>query len=487
MTAGAPFDPSRIPTDRFYIGGAWVAPRGDGRIDVINPATEAVIAQVPEGSVEDAALAVAAARAAFPEWSARSVEERAAIVQRIADGVKARADELAALIATEVGMQLRLAKLIQVGSPAASWAAYARIAREFPYEEKLANSLVVREPIGVVACITPWNFPLTQITHKVAPALAAGCTVVLKPSEVAPLNAYVLAQIIDEAGVPPGVFNLVTGYGPVVGEALAAHPDVDMVSFTGSTRAGKRVSELAAQTVKRVALELGGKSASLVLDDADLAAAVKGTLSACFLNSGQTCSAHTRLLVPEARYDEVKALAQKAAAGFQVGDPFAETTKLGPLVSAAQRDRVRAYIAKGLAEGAELIAGGTDAPSGLAAGYYVQPTVLGNVKPGDTIAQEEVFGPVLAIITYRDEADAVRIANDTVYGLGGGVWSADPERALRVARRLRTGQVDINGGTFNLNAPFGGYKQSGNGREYGHHGYAEFFETKAIQRKVERT
>jgi betaine-aldehyde dehydrogenase len=360
---------------------------------------------------------------------------------------------------------------------------YAKLAAQPPEEERVGNSVVVREPVGVVAGITPWNYPLNQIAAKVAPALAAGCTVVLKPSEVAPLNAFILAEVIDAAGLPKGVFNLVTGTGPVVGEALAQHPEVDMVSFTGSTRAGKRVSELAAQTVKRVALELGGKSASIVLEDADLAAAVKGTVSACFLNSGQTCSAHTRMLVPESKYAEAAKLAAEEARKYTVGDPFAETTRLGPLISAAQRDRVQAYIRKGIEEGAELLCGGPDAPPGLERGYYVQPTVFGRVGPRSTIAQEEIFGPVLAIITYEDEDEAVRIANGTPYGLSGGVWSQDEAHALAVAKRMRTGQVDINGGPFNMQAPFGGYKQSGHGREWGRYGLDEFHELKSLQLK----
>ncbi|MGL6155300.1 MAG: aldehyde dehydrogenase family protein, partial [Ralstonia mannitolilytica] len=375
------------------------------------------------------------------------------------------------------------ARAIQVGGPVYNWGNFAKLLGTFEFEERVGNSLVVREPVGVVGAITPWNYPLNQITLKVAPALAAGCTVVLKPSEVAPLNAFVLAEVIEEAGLPPGVFNLVTGYGPVVGEVLASHPDVDMVSFTGSTRAGKRVAELAAQTVKRVALELGGKSASVILDDADLAAAVKGTLSACFLNSGQTCSAHTRMLVPRAKYEEVKALAAQFAASYMPGDPAQETTRLGPLISAVQRDRVLGYIRKGLEEGAELIAGGPETPDGFAKGFFVKPTILGNVKTTDTVAREEIFGPVLTVICYDDEEDAIRIANDSIYGLGGGVWSGDEARAIRVARRIRTGQVDINGGPFNMQAPFGGYKQSGNGRENGKYGLEEFLEYKALQLK----
>jgi betaine-aldehyde dehydrogenase len=471
---------------RHYIGGSWVEPTADQPpIDVVDPTTELVIGRVPQGTADDVGRAVRAARAAFPAWSARPAAERAALLDGVAQGMEARADELADTITAEVGMQRKLARLIQVNNPITSWRHYAQITREFEYETRVGNSMVVREPIGVVGCITPWNFPLTQITHKIAAALGAGCTVVLKPSEVAPLNAFLLAEILDDAGVPPGVFNLVSGFGTDVGEAIAAHPDVDMVSFTGSTRAGKRVSVVAAETVKRVALELGGKSSSIALEDADLAAAVKATLGSCFLNSGQTCLAHTRLLVPESRYEEAKELARKGVAGFTVGDPSVPTTKLGPLASAVQRERVRRYIDVGIKEGAEVIAGGAAAPEGLGSGFFVQPTVLGcGAHDTATVSQEEIFGPVLTILTYRDEEDAIRIANSTVYGLGGAVWSADEARAMRVARRLRTGQVDINGGAFNLLAPFGGYKQSGNGREYGQHGFAEFLETKAIQRRA---
>jgi aldehyde dehydrogenase (NAD+) len=467
--------------DKLFINGKWVAPSGAGRINVINSTTEAVMGSIPEGIDADAQAAVEAAHAAFDAWAALPPSTRADYVQKIADGLKARSDELARTITGEVGMPLKLSKAIQVTAPVYQWAHYAQLAREFDYEEKVGNSLVVREPIGVVAAITPWNYPLNQITVKVAPALAAGCTVVLKPSEIAPLNAFILAEVIEQAGLPPGVFNLVTGYGPVVGEALASHPKVSMVSFTGSTRAGKRVSELAAQSVKRVSLELGGKSASIILDDADLAAAAKGTLSACLLNSGQTCSALTRALVPANRYDEVKALLKQFADAFVPGDPLAESTRLGPLASAAQRDRVRYFIGKALEEGAELIAGGAGMPDGLERGFFVKATVLGKVKPDATVAQEEVFGPVLAVIPYEDEEEAVRIANDSIYGLGGAVWSADKDRALRIARRIRTGQVQINGGAFNLFAPFGGYKQSGNGRENGRYGFEEFLEYKALQ------
>ncbi len=471
--------------DKLYLNGHWAAPRGNKFIDVINASTEEVMGRVPEGTPADVDAAVAAARAAFDGWAATPAAERAAFLQKIHEGLKARMEEIGRLIAGEVGMPLKLATMIQAGSPTATFGLYAKLLGSFAFEEKVGNSLILREPVGVVAAITPWNYPLHQIAAKVAAALAAGCTVVLKPSEVAPLNAFVLAEIIHAAGLPAGVFNLITGYGPVVGEAMAAHPDVDMVSFTGSTRAGKRVSELASATVKRVALELGGKSAAVVLDDADLAAAVKGTVNACFLNSGQTCSAHTRLLVPEGKYAEAAQIAVELAKGFSVGDPLGGSAKLGPLVSGLQRERVRGYIEKGIESGAELLCGGADAPEGLPKGYYVKPTIFGRVRPDAAIAQEEIFGPVLSIITYKDEDEAVRIANGTPYGLGGGVWSKDEEHAKRVAKRMRTGQVDINGGPFNLQAPFGGYKQSGNGRELGRFGLEEFLEYKSLQLKPE--
>ena len=471
--------------DQLYINGQWAAPKGNKSIDVINASTEEVMGRIPEGGEGDVNAAVAAARAAFDGWAATPAAARAAFLQKIHEGLKARMEEIGKLIAAEVGMPLKLATMIQAGSPTATFGLYAKMLGSFAFEEKVGNSLILREPVGVVAAITPWNYPLHQIAAKVAPALAAGCTVVLKPSEVAPLNAFVLAEIIHAAGLPAGVFNQVTGYGPMVGEAMARHPDVDMVSFTGSTRAGKRVSELASATVKRVALELGGKSAAVVLDDADLAAAVKGTINACFLNTGQTCSAHTRLLVPESKYDEAAKIAVELAKGFTVGDPFGGTAKLGPLISELQRERVRGYIRKGIEGGAELLAGGADAPEGLPKGYYVKPTVFGRVKPDATIAQEEIFGPVLSIITYKNEDEAVKIANGTPYGLGGGVWSKDQEHAKKVAKRMRTGQVDINGGPFNLQAPFGGFKQSGNGRELGRFGLEEFLEYKSLQMKPE--
>jgi len=464
-----------------YINGQWVKAQSAETLPVYDSSTEEVMATVPAGTALEAERAVLAARAAFDAWAALPVETRAAYLDKVAAGLKARTDEMALTIAREVGMPLKMARAVQVGGPTWHWGNFAKIARHFEWEKKVGNSLVVREPIGVVGCITPWNFPLSQITLKIAPALAAGCTVVLKPSEIAPVNAMILAEIIHEAGLPPGVFNLVNGMGPVVGEVLATHPEVDMVSFTGSTRAGTRVGELASQSVKRVALELGGKSASVILDDADMEAAVKGTISACMLNSGQTCSAHTRMLVPAGRYDEVKALAKTAIARFSVGPSLEETSKLGPLVSANQRDRVLGFIRTGIDEGADVIAGG-DQPPAFEKGYFVQPTILG-IKATDTLAQEEIFGPVLVVIPYKDEEEAVAIANSTIYGLGGGVWSGSDEHAMKVARRIRTGQVDINGGPFNANAPFGGYKQSGNGREAGVYGFEEFLEIKSLQLK----
>ena len=470
--------------NQLFIGGAWVAPSGKQTIEVHNAGNGEVMGRVPLGDDKDVERAVAAARNAFASWSETPAEARAAYLEKISAGLKARADELARLIAQEVGMPLKMAVRIQAGLPIANFANYAKILREFKFEERVGNSVVVRDPVGVVGAITPWNYPLHQIALKVAPALAAGCTVVLKPSEVAPFNAFLLADVIESVGLPKGVFNLVTGTGTQAGEALVKHPGVDMISFTGSTRAGKRISELASHSVKRVALELGGKSASVILDDADIAAAVKGTVNGCYLNSGQTCTALTRMLVPESKYEEAARVATEVANTFKVGDPLAETTRLGPLTSAAQLERVRGYIRKGVQEGAELLVGGAEPPEGApAGGYYVRPTVFGKVKNSMTIAQEEIFGPVLSIIAYRDEEEAVRIANDSPYGLAGAVWSKDDARAQRVARRIRAGQVDVNGGAFNMNAPFGGFKQSGHGREAGVFGLEEFLEYKSLQLK----
>ena len=470
-----------IVRDRLYIGGEWMEPAGSSTIEVTDSTTERVIGRIPEGTTEDIDRAVAAARAGFEVWRQVPVEERVEACTAISAALAERGDEIAALIAAEVGMPLKLARMIQAGLPAMDFGSMAQVAGEVAWEERIGNSLVVREPVGVVGCITPWNYPLHQICAQVGPALTAGCSIVLKPSEVTPLNSFILAEIVDSVGLPAGVFNLVTGVGPVVGEALAGHEDVDMISFTGSTRAGRRVGEVASQTVKRVALELGGKSANVILDDADLQAAVGQGVASCYLNSGQTCSAHTRMLVPREKLAEVEEIAAAAAEKAKPGDPFEEGTRLGPLVSEAQRERVRDYIRKGEEEGAKLVTGGVEPPDGLESGFFVRPTVFSEVKPEMTIAQEEIFGPVLSIIPYDSEDEAAEIANGTIYGLDGGVWSSDPERAKAFARRMRTGQVQINGATFNPIAPFGGYKQSGHGREYGRFGLEEFLEVKSIQ------
>jgi acyl-CoA reductase-like NAD-dependent aldehyde dehydrogenase len=468
--------------DAFYIAGEWVDPAGDETHDVINASTEEVIATIPLGTPADVDRAVGAARSGFEEWSHSDIETRARALAAIAEGLEERGDEIATLISSELGMPLTQSRFIQAGLPAMSFSSMARIVGHFPWEEELGNSLIVREPVGVVGAITPWNYPLHQVAAKVAPAIAAGCAVVVKPSEVTPLSAFVLAEIIDSVDLPAGVFNLVTGTGPVVGEAIAAHPDVDMVSITGSTWAGRRVAAVAAETIKRVGLELGGKSANVILDDADLQAAIPPGVERCMLNSGQTCTALTRMLVPRELLAEVEAIVKAEVDLARLGEPFDPETTLGPMVSRQHRETVLDYIRKGIDEGARLVTGGPEPVEGLERGWFVRPTVFSDVKPEMTIAQEEIFGPVLAIIPYDDEEQAIAIANDSMYGLSGGVWSADPQRAERVARRIRTGQVEINGAAFNPLAPFGGYKQSGTGRELGPHGLAEFTETKAIQR-----
>jgi aldehyde dehydrogenase (NAD+) len=467
--------------ERIFIGGEWVEPAGAEPLEVVNSTTEEVMATIPGCGPADVERAVEAARGAFESWSQTSREERAGYLAAIAEKLGERADEIAATIAQELGMPLKLSRIIQAGLPIGQFAAMPKLMEEVAWEEEIGNSRVLREPVGVLGAITPWNYPLNQIAAKLAPALAAGCTVVLKPSEVVPLNAFILAEAIEAAGLPAGVFNMVTGTGPVVGEAIAAHPGVDMVSFTGSTRAGRRVSELAAATVKPVAMELGGKSPNVILDDADLERAVPDGVAKCFLNSGQTCSALTRMLVPREKLAEAERLAVAAAEAYTPGDPFDESTRLGPLVSDLQRQRVRGYIEKGEAEGAKLLTGGAAPPEGLERGYFVRPTVFSEVTPEMTIAREEIFGPVLSIQPYADEEDAVRIANATDYGLAGGVWSADTERAIRVARRIRTGQVEVNGGAFNPIAPFGGYKQSGHGRENGRYAIEELLQVKSLQ------
>ena len=472
--------------DKIYIDGAWVSSTGKGSIDVFDSTNGEVIGRIPEGTADDVHKAAKAARAAFDDWAAKSPEERAKFCSRIAEGLGARMDEIATVVTREAGMPKWLSLLVQAGLPINSFAQAAAQAEGYKYEEQVGNSLVVKEPVGVVGCITPWNYPLHQIAAKVAFAMAAGCTVVLKPSEVAPLDAFILTEVINDVGLPAGVFNLVTGTGPVVGEAIAAHPDIDMVSFTGSTRAGKRVAEVASQTLKRVALELGGKSANILLDDLDDAKfeqAVRDGIGKAYLNSGQTCTALTRMLVPRSRLaDAERHAADEVETKFQPKDPFADGAMLGPLSSQAQVDRVTSYIRKGIDEGAKLVTGGPDRPDGVdEGGYFVQPTVFSDVRNDMTIAQEEIFGPVLSIIPYDDEEEAIRIANDSPYGLSGGVWSGDAERAKKVARRVRTGQIEVNGGAFNPNAPFGGYKQSGYGREYGQHGFEEFLEIKSMQ------
>ncbi|WP_155348865.1 aldehyde dehydrogenase family protein [Acrocarpospora pleiomorpha] len=450
-------------------------------IDVVNPATGEIVARVPSGTAADVDRAVAAATAALPHWAATGVEERAAVVRRISEGLQNRAEEIATTITAEMGAPITLSRHAQAVFPVEVAASIAALAADFPWTEQIGNSLVVREPIGVVGAITPWNFPLQQIVSKLAPALLAGNTMVLKPSEIAPLTAGILAEVAAEAGLPAGVFNVVHGTGPVVGEAIAAHPGIDMVSFTGSTRVGKRISAVAAETVKRVALELGGKSANVILDDADLAQAVPLGVAMAFTNGGQVCGAWPRMLVPASRHDEIVELAVAAAAGYTVGDPADEATRIGPMASEAQRRRVDGYIERGIADGATLAFGGPGRPDGLPTGAYARPTIFANVAPDAVIAQEEIFGPVLTIIPYDGDDQAVEIANNTTYGLTGAVFGGE-ERALAIARRLRTGQVDINGAPWNPLAPFGGYKQSGNGREFGRYGLEEFLETKSIQR-----
>ncbi|WP_214109692.1 aldehyde dehydrogenase family protein [Acrocarpospora catenulata] len=462
----------------LYVNGSWTPSTSGEVVNVINPATEEIIDRVPAGTRGDVEAAVAAAHAAFPLWSRMAPAERAKILADTADLIRERAEQIATVIATDLGAPYPVALKTHTLMPAGVLESYAQMAGKPAEESRAGTALILREPVGVVAAITPWNYPLHQAVCKVAPALAAGCTVVLKPSELAPLAAYALADALHDAGLPRGVFNLVSGRGPVVGEALAAHPLVDMVSFTGSTRAGRRVAALAAETVKRVALELGGKSANLILPDADLEKAVNVGVAHAYANSGQTCSAWTRMLVQWDQYDDAVALAVAAARKYTVGDPFAEGTRLGPLISAAQRDRVIRYLNLGQEEGARLVTGSTDYP--LERGYYVEPAVFAGVAPGMAIEQEEIFGPVLSIVPFGSVDEAVEIANGTPYGLSGAVWAESEERAVSVARRLRTGQVSINGGRFTPAAPFGGYKQSGIGRELGEQGLEEFLEIKAL-------
>jgi aldehyde dehydrogenase (NAD+) len=466
--------------NKFYINGEWAEPAGRETIDVINPATEEAFATISMGTAEDVDAAAKAARAAFPAWSQSSVEERKTVLQKIMAGIQARACDLAAAITSEMGAPVGLANAAQVPSGLGHFAAILPVLENYKFQETRGSTLIVKEAAGVCGFITPWNWPLNQIACKVAPALAAGCTIILKPSEVAPINAYILAEIIDECGLPPGVFNLVNGDGPNVGAAISAHPEVDVVSFTGSTRAGREVAKAAADGIKRVTQELGGKSANIILDDtADFGKAVFGGVLNCFGNSGQSCNAPTRMLVPKARMGEAIESAKAAAAKAVVGDPNSEGTSLGPVVSELQFNKINALIEAGIKEGAELIAGGPGRPDGLDKGYFIKPTVFANVTNDMTIAREEVFGPVLTIIGYENDADAIAIANDTEYGLSGYI-SGEPAHAQQLALQIRTGMVHINGAPLDISAPFGGYKKSGNGREWGLEGFEEYLETKAM-------
>ncbi|WP_314173099.1 aldehyde dehydrogenase family protein [Streptomyces winkii] len=469
------------PHDGMYIDGAWRPAAAPGKLEVVNPADGTVIGTVPAGGEEDVAAAVRAARAAQPGWAATPPAERAALLGALHDVLKTRGEEIAETVTAELGSPLAFSKAVHAAVPVAVSGSYAKLAAEYPFEEEIGNSRVFHEPVGVVGAITPWNYPLHQIVAKAAPAFAAGCTVVLKPAEDTPLVAQLFAEAVDEAGFPAGVFNLVTGLGPVAGQALAVHEDVDLVSFTGSTAVGRQIGAAAGGSVKRVALELGGKSANVILPGADLTQAVKKGVANVMANSGQTCSAWTRMLVDAEHYDEAVRIAAEAVGKYLPGDPADEKTRIGPVVNAKQHARVTGFIAKGVEEGATLTAGGPEAPDGFEEGCYVRPTVFSDVTPDMTIAQEEIFGPVLSILKYEDVDDAVRIANDSVYGLAGAVWAKDEDEAVAFARRLETGQVDINGGRFNPLAPFGGYKQSGVGRELGVHGLGEYLHTKSLQ------
>ncbi|MEH6389307.1 MAG: aldehyde dehydrogenase family protein [Pseudomonas profundi] len=465
---------------QFYINGQWVEPQGTGSADVINPATEEVVATIALGNHEDVDLAVAAARKAFESYSQTSREERIALLERVIAVFHKRMPEVAEAISMEMGAPAKLSKQAQAPSGLGHFATALEVLKNFEFEEEIGTTLVVKEPIGVCGLITPWNWPMNQLTCKIGPALATGCTMVLKPSEVAPLSALLLAEILDEAGVPPGVFNLINGDGPTVGAAMSAHWGIDMMSFTGSTGAGRQVMKSGADTIKRVALELGGKSANILLDDVNFEKMVAHGVMSCMNNSGQSCNAPTRMLVPNSRMDEVSAIAQAVAAKVKPGDPKADDTVIGPVASEAQWSKIQGLIAAGIEEGAKLVVGGTGRPDGLEKGYYVKPTIFSHVTNDMKIAREEIFGPVLTIIGYEDEEEAVRIANDTSYGLSGYISAGDPERARRIARRIRTGMVHLNGAPLDNKAPFGGYKESGNGREWGHYGFEDFLEVKSI-------
>ena len=464
----------------FYIDGKWVNPANPRDFIVLNPATEQPIATISLGSAADVEKAVAAAKRAFESYAETTVHERAALLRRIIEVYRSRMNEMAETISLEMGAPISLSRAAQAPAGLAHFLEMVKVLGQFKFEELKGSTLMRKEPIGVCGLITPWNWPMNQIACKVAPALAAGCTMVLKPSEVAPLSAYLFAQILDEAALPPGVFNLVNGDGPTVGSAISSHPDVAMVSFTGSTRAGVAVASAAAPTVKRVTQELGGKSANIMLDDADLENAVKEGVQACFRNTGQSCNAPTRMLVPRSKMSEAAEVAKVVAEATSVGDPFAEDTNLGPLANKVQFDKVQRMISNGIEEGASLITGGPGRPDAVNKGYFVKPTVFSDVRNDMMIAKDEIFGPVLCIIPYDDEDDAVRIANDTPYGLSGYVTSEDMDRARRVAKRIRSGNVHINSARLDFGGCFGGYKQSGNGREWGEAGLEEFLELKAV-------
>ncbi len=467
--------------DKFYIGGKWVAPKGKGTIEVIDPSTEEVCGVVPSGNAEDINAAVAAAKEAFKTWSRTTAAERSELIGKIAEKFTESMPKIGEICARELGTPLQTSIAVHGGLGVGVMSSFKDIPFEMEKEERIGNSLVIKEPIGVCGFITPWNFPLHQLVAKLAPALAAGCTVVVKPSSDTPLTAYWLAETLHEVGLPAGVFNLVSGPGRSVGEAMCTHPDVDMVSITGSTEAGIRVAELAAKTVKRVGQELGGKSAMLVLEDADVAKAAAGAAGGICMNSGQVCAALSRLIVPRAKQDDAVKAAKAAAEAVVVGGAFDEGVTMGPVASKSQFDSVRAYIQKGIDEGATLVTGGLDIPAGKNTGYFVKPTIFSDVRNDMTIAQEEIFGPVLCIIPYDSEQEAIDIANDSVFGLSGAVVGGDKDHAIEVAKQIRTGQLSVNGGAFNVMAPFGGYKQSGNGRELGPHGLAEYIELKALQ------
>ncbi|MEH2552930.1 aldehyde dehydrogenase (NAD+) [Bradyrhizobium algeriense] len=465
---------------KFYIDGAWVDPATPSTLGIVNPATEETFAQISLGSRLDVDRAAKAARRAFATYSVTDVKARLFWLQKIIEVFRARLPELARMMTLEMGAPITFATERQATVALFHFEEAARVLANYRFEERMGNGIVRREPIGVCGLITPWNWPLNQVASKVAPALATGCTIVLKPSEIAPLSAMMFAEIVDAAGVPAGVFNLVNGDGPTVGEAIAAHPEIDMVSFTGSTTAGVRVAKLAADTVKRVAQELGGKSANIILADADVKAAVTQGVHACYTNGGQNCQSPTRMLIPRAQRDAAFAAAREAVDTIRLGDPLDPASTMGPLVSQAQFEKVQDLIQSGVDEGATLVAGGTGRPSDVNRGYYVRPTVFGDVTPHMKIAREEIFGPVLSIMSYDTEDEAIEITNDTPFGLAGFVQSSDPDRARTVANRIRAGRVYLNGAPFDRSLPFGGYKQSGNGREFGVFGFEEYLEVKAI-------